>query len=386
MKFTAPRSALSEALSVVSRAVASRTTVPILSNILVEAGGDGLRLAATNLAFAVDCHLAANVEQPGAITLPGVLLVDAISKMTGAGVTIETDNAKMSAAIFCGEAKLTVRGLAAEDFPRTEIRDDGNSFEVDAGLLSSMLKQTTFAASDDWSRPNICCLNLLFGAKCLSFVATDGYRLALRCANLNHGIKPQSVLVRADTMVELGRVLAKADAEQPVVVQLAKDGRSIAFGVNGAGDTWFADFNAQTVDGKYPDYQAILPKTRDTTAAVHRETLLRAISVAKLFTQREKEGISMPVRLNIDAEGGRVEIRGDKSESGVGSDAVAADVKGKSLDFVIDANYLRDSLASIDDSQVVIEVTTPQRPICVRPYSAGPDEFKHVIMPIYKTT
>lgn len=384
MKFRCTRERLSQAVKMVGRAVSSRSTLPVLGNILIEAKDGEIRLAATNLAISIDCWIAGAVEKEGALTVPARLLGDVLGRLSAPDVSFETNDRTVSAVIKCGNAEVKLPGIDAQDFPQTQTAGDACA-EFDADTLAGMIDQVAFVASKDASRPIIECVNLTFGAKGLTMAATDGYRLAVRCAPAEHSLEDMTLLVTRQSILELGHLLGDADPKQPVIARLDAGHNRLSFAIQGkagapTGQAWRAEFSAQLTDAKYPDYKAIIPKGYKTTVGAHVATLVRALELARLLSEG-REG-SHAVCLSVDPAKNLLSISPRKTAIGSGTDAIDVEVQGSAIDLAVDSNYLIEVLSKIKDSQVVLETSDPKRPVSVRPFSSSPDEFVHVIMPM----
>jgi len=377
MKFRCTREKLAKAVSMVGRAVSSRSTLPVLGNILIEAKDGEIRLAATNLQISIDCWIAGTIEQEGAITIPARLFGDVLNRLAAPEVGIETNDKTVSAQIKCSNAVVKMPGIDADQFPQPQPQGEEGA-EFDAELLAGMIGQVAFVASKDASRPIIQCVNLTFSARGLTMAATDGYRLGVRCAPLEHTLGENTLLVIGSSMAELGGMLSHADPKQPVIARVDDGHNRLAFAVQGS--DWRAEFSAQLTDAKYPDYNMIIPKSCKTTVSAHAATLVRALELARLLSEGAER--SHAVCLSIDPNKNVLSISPRKAGKGSSSDAIDVEVKGPAIDLAIDSNFLIEVLSKIKDTQVVLEMSDPKRPVMVRPFSSSPDEFIHVIMPM----
>lgn len=376
MKLICEQHDLAKGIAIVQRAVASRSTLPVLGNILLETGEGQLRLTATNLELAIDCWIAAEVQEDGAITVPARLFGSMVSKLAAGTVSLADEAKTVHLHLTSGTFKAKLAGIRADDFPKTP-ELSGERIELDAQLLSEMIEHVAFNASRDASRPNLTCIQVRFG-RVLTMAATDGYRLGLRSCPLPEPASLGEVLVPATSMGELGRILASADLSKPVAVNVDEQ-RRIVFAVEGDEGFVRAELSAQLMAAKYPDYQAIIPKSSTTTVVVDNASLLRSLQMARLFANGEAQCITV----STQAKNG-LHILADDGLGGCSEETLEADVKGANVTFSVDVRYLLDVVGRLGNTQLAIELTRHDRPMKLRPADALPDEFVHVVMPIFK--
>lgn len=377
MQIVCVQQELAKVVSIVQRAVAARSTVAVLGNILLEANDGELRLAATNFEFGVNCWLRAEVVEAGAITVPARLLSDILGKLPVGRVTLTASPLTVALTVACGNFQATLAGLPAADFPQVHSEALRPTVELQVVAVREMIEQVAFVASRDESRWNLTCVQMQLGAR-LTLAATDGFRLGVRSCPLATPTAACELLVRATCMAELARLLADADPDQPLMLD-ATNARQVVFGMAGKGSFVRAEFVAQLVEAKYPDYQAIIPKSTTTTAGVNGAELLRSLQAARLFAQEDAQAVTICVGpddcLQVAAAG---------SLLGKSEDRLDAEVKGPPVATMFNVGFLIDLLSRLHGEQVVLELTNATRPVTVRPFHASPDEFVHVIMPIHR--
>lgn len=388
MKLHCNQTDLSKALSLVRRAVASRATLAILGNILLEAKGQELRLAATNLQFSIDCWIAADITKEGAITVPARLLAEMVGKLPGGKVSLELSERTQTLQLTCGAFAAKLAGLPAYDFPQSEPLDDpvelgveGTALELDATMLGGMLDTVVLAAARDQSRQNLTCVQVQLGER-LKLAATDGFRLSTRAANLEVEAQELELLIPAASMAELGSLLAHADTSasngKPLKLYIPARRNRVSFGITGKDGLLGATLAAQLMDAKYPDYQAIIPKSATTTVTVGAAALLRALQVARLFSKADFDAVT----LCADPASKRLIVSAADASMGNSSDALEAEVEGKEITIMLDNGFLIEMLGKLGDTQVLLEMTQPSRPMMLRPTHLLRDEFVYVVMPM----
>jgi DNA polymerase-3 subunit beta len=392
---------LAKGLSIVSRAVSSRSTLPVLGNILIEAKDNELRLAATNLEIGVNCWIGAKVDDEGAITVPAKLLSDFINNLPPERVEMELAVRTQTLHVRCARYDANMKGIDAADFPiiptaGTGAHNDdaaevleGTQIELETGGLRKMIDQVVFAASSDESRPTLTGVEVSFQTARLSMAATDGYRLSVRSVHLDKPFADENitVIVPARSLNELGRIIADADAERPVHALVTQARNQIIFQVWGKGDIRGAfhrvELASQLIDARFPDYRAIVPKSHTTRTVVDTAALLKAVRVAQLFARDNANIIRVAVIPGNGKTQGSVRLTATSAEMGDSVNELDALVEGNDLEIAFDARFLMDVLNQIDEPQVVLETTQSTRPGTIRPLGMGEDEFLHVVMPMH---
>ncbi len=393
---------LAKGLSIVGRAVSSRSTLPVLGNILIEARDNQLRLAATNLEIGVNCWIGAKVEDEGAITVPARLLTDFVGNLPPERVDMELAVRTQTLHLRCAKFEANMKGIDAADFPiiptigtgdaidSATVTLEGTRIELETTGLRKMVDQVIFAASTDESRPTLTGVEVSFKDGRITMAATDGYRLSLRSAPVNGTLPPEpmTVIVPAKSLGEFARISADADDSRPVQVIVTQARNQILFQIWGknlegkAGSFHRVELASQLIDARFPDYRAIIPKGHTTRTVVDTASLLKAVRVAFLFA-RDNANI---IRMRIDpANGGsgQVSLTATSAEMGDNVNELDAMVEGGELEIAFNAKYLIDVLTQIDQPQIVLETTQATRPGAIRPLGLGEDEFLHVVMPMH---
>ncbi|HMN28260.1 MAG TPA: DNA polymerase III subunit beta [Caldilineaceae bacterium] len=389
---------LAKGLAIVGRAVSTRSTMPVLGNILLEAKDNQLRLAATNREIGINCWLAAKVEDEGAITVPARLLAEFVNSLPPERIDMELAVRTQTLTLNCARYTANMKGIEAYVFPLIPTAGDGTwdptavidgvRLELESAGLRKMIEQVVFAASTDESRPTLTGVEVKFRDDRLTMAATDGYRLSIRSARLSQGLvpEPMTVIVPAKSLGELARISADADDTRPVQVIVTQARNQILFQLWGKGEEGRGAFHrvelvSELIDAKFPPYEGIIPKTHTTRTIVDTAALLKGVRVAFLFA-RDNANI---VRLHVlpAPGGGQVRLTAASNEMGDNVNEIDALVEGEDLDIAFDARFLIDVLSQIDQPQVVLETTQPTRPGAIRPVGMGQDEFLHVVMPMH---
>ncbi len=406
MRVSCHQENLAKGLSIVGRAVSSRTTMPVLSNILLEAKNNQLRLAATNREIGINCWIGAKVEDEGAITVPARLLSEFVNSLPPERIDMELAVRTQSLHLSCARFEANMKGIDAFEFPLipTAQGHDGNNgdsqnavpivdgvqMELETGGLRKMIDQVIFAASSDENRPTLTGVEVSFTGERLTMAATDGYRLSVRSVPLSHGLAEEkiTVIVPARSLGELARISADAAEERSVQVIVTQARNQILFQLWGKGEETRGGFHrvelvSELIDARFPDYRATVPKSYDTRTVIDTASLLKAVRVALLFARDNANIIRVSVAPGNGENMGQMRLTATSAEMGDNVSELDAMVEGHSVEIAFNAKYMIDVLSQIDQPQVVLETTQPTRPGTLRPVGMGAEEFLHVIMPMH---
>ncbi len=369
MKLTCLQENLAKGLSIVGRAVPSRTTMPILSNVLLATDHGQLKLAATNLELSVVHWVGSRVETDGAITIPARNFIDLMNSLPPDQVGLEMDAQTLSLDLRCGTVKATFRGISAEEFPLVPEANEGDGVAVEAGELRQGLEQAIFAASTDESHPVLTGVLVEFEGQMLTLAAADGFRLSVRHVPMVHPVPhPFSVIIPARALSELMRILG--GQEEPVEISTTPTHNQILFRMK---DTVL---NSQLIDGNFPDIRRIIPAAHRTRVILGREEWLQACKRAAIFAR----DVANIVRLQIAP--GEMTVSAASTEAGEGSTLLAANVAGDPLEIAFNVRFLIDVLSALDTPQVALELNAPTNPGVIK--AVGEEEaFTHVVMPMH---
>ena len=365
MKLSLTQENLHKALSIVSRVASTRSNLPVLSNILLSTSANRLRLAATNLEIGVNYWIGCKVEQEGSITVPARLFSEFIATLPSQN--IELSQKDLSLAVKAPGVESTINGISADEFPLIPELKTEPVLELPVEALQEALTQVVIAASQDEARPILTGVYIYSEEKSLVLVATDSYRLAEKRLKLAKPPKePVAVIVPARTMQELGRVLAEASGT--VKVYLGENQVMFATGN--------VELTSRLIEGKFPDYRQIIPKSTETSVDIDTAELTRITKVASLFA-RENAG---SVRLDIKSSG-QLAVVSNPSQVGENTSTADCSVSGEDGEISLNARYLTDALGVIKTEQVLLSLSGKLNP-CVLAPSEKPADYLHIIMPL----
>lgn len=361
MKLQVTQENLNRALGSVARVANTRNALPILANVLVKTSNNRLSLSATNLDIAITHYIGAKVADEGSITVPARLMQDFISSLPSGIINLELKETKLS--ITTDQYQSTVNGIVADDFPVMPAITGGQSWTVPGSLLKKTLQQVVFAASNDETRPVLTAVLLHTSEGSLYMAATDSYRLAER--KLNANTEDIRLLVPATALQDLLRIIGDGNDD----VQMTHDDQQILFQV---GDV---ELVTRLVEGKYPDYQKLIPSTFATTATLKRADFVNVTKVSSLFA-RESAG---SVTIEVDEESQSLSIRSVASQLGENTAQAAAKTTG-SDSITLNSKYLLDALNAVNGDEVTFGFNGKlEATLLTDPSNA---DYKHVIMPL----
>ncbi len=368
---------LHRGLSTVSRAIQARPTLPILANVLLATDDDArLQLSATNLELGITAWIGAKVEQRGQITVPARTLQELVSTLPPERVDMELDPRTLTLHLACGAKSANIKGMDANEFPLMPAFDTERALTIKASTFKEMIEHVAFSAAKEDNRPTLTGVMMHFDQGILTLAAADGYRLAVRTGPLEFGpgsAPSDPLIVPARTLLELARIIGPDDEEVQIGLP---DGRGqVMFNLDSV------LIVSQLIEGKFPDYQAIIPRNYQTQVLAYTDELLQACRSSEVFAKDS----SYTARVLIEPSGsatvpGRVIVAGRSQEKGDAEAPLDATVDGQAVEIAFNIRYLIDVLSVIREDQVLLETSGPTAPGVVRP--AGRDDFIHVIMPM----
>ncbi len=365
MKFECNQQLLTKALNIVSKAVTSRTTIPILKGILLEVSEDGkLKMSASDLDITIEETVEIESGISGSIVVQSKLFGDIIRKLPNATVSVELVDTNV--VIKCMNSEFSIIGLSADEFPSIKnIEENQEYITFDKTILKEMIRKTSFAASVDESKGVITGILIELLNDAINMVAIDGYRMAItREAMVN--LEEKNVIISAKIMNEISKILSEASEEENVNL-LLNDKKAI-----------FIIGNVKVVlrllDGEFIKYKDVLPKDNKIKVKVNRNDLMESIERASLLS---KEGKNNLIKFAIKDT---IVTITSKSEEGNVREEVIINKEGEDLDIGFNAKYVLDVLKSIDDEEIYMFFNTSITPCLVEPVNG--DSFEYLILPV----
>lgn len=363
---------LARGLSVVSRAVSSRSSLPVLANVLLKTEDAGLKLTATNLEIGITYWVPGKIDEDGATTVPAKLLTDLVNSLpSGDKVELEVA-AGDTLHLKSGRFQTHIKGIDADEFPAIQTAGDRPTTRIAQNVLRRALSEVAFAAASDEARPILTGVLARFEGDQLTLAAADNYRIAVKTVPILDAVPETSVVIPARALNELARVLA--DVDDPVDVVLAGARNQVLFHLDGI------DLVSRLIDGQFPNYQQVMPQSHATRAVLDREELLRAVRPAALIAH-ESANI---VKLQIGGEGETGITVSANAEVGDHVGQVEAEVEGDATTIAFNARYLADVLTNVSAEQFALELNGPLSPGVFKPI--GDERYVHVVMPVRTTS
>lgn len=366
LRITAAKDELVQALGVVSRAVSTRTSVQILSGILLEAGAGELRVAATDMELSLRATLAAQIEGDGAIVLPGKTLVDIVRLLPSDEVAIEHRPTESVVHVTSGSAAYTLHTYNPEDFPRLPDVASVQTFAVEREALLETIQRVARAASRDESRPVLTGILVQFAGGRLTMAATDSYRLAVKETELGGSAPDLEAIVPSRALQELARIATAGDS-----VEVGVHENQVVMGT-GAGDGGGYWLTTRRIDGQFPNYRQLLPEQFEHELTIPRSEVLDVVRRASVMIQR-----ATPLQLRFVE--GELTVIARTHEVGESKESMPVAFTGEALEIGFNADFLREGLESVDGDDVRFKLISPLRPAVLQ---GDGDEFTYLVMPI----
>ncbi|CAN5776157.1 DNA polymerase III subunit beta [soil metagenome] len=367
VKLSVMQENLARGLSVVSRAVSTRSTLPVLANVLLRTEDAGLKLTATNLEIGITSWVPGRIETDGALTVPARLITDVVAGLpAGERVDLEVEGTTLR--LKAGRYQTHLRGIDAEEFPVIPAAGDRPTTRVSQRLLRQALSEVAFAAASDEARPILTgVLTKLVGDR-LTLAAADNYRIAVKDLPILDPVEETILVVPARSYQELMRILN--DTDDPVELMLASSKSQVLFQVEGT------ELVSRLIDGQFPNYQQVLPTSHSSRAVVDRDELLKAVRLSALIAS----SAANVVRLKVGEAASSAITIAAAADVGDAEGEVEAAIEGDAVAIAFNARYLTEALQNIDGAQLALEFSGPLSPGVIKPVD-DPD-YVHVIMPV----
>ncbi len=375
MRVTCLQENLHRALGTAGRAVATKSTLPILGNFLLNASQDQLVITATNLEMGIRYTIPAKVQEEGRVTLQARVLNDFVASLSSGEMELLNDQGPLTVLVKQGNTQAHVRGIDPDDFPPlTEHADEGTRFEVDPAILREAIEHVVFAAASDDSRPVLAGVQLEVKGDKLQLAAADGFRMSVRTVTLDHPLADEvSIIIPARAMGEMSRVLS--DASEPARISITPNQTQLYLSLP---DMVFV---TRLIDGTFPDLKQIIPTTWNTRSVVLRDTVLDAARRAAIFARSANDVVKFEIQPPSDSlEMGQVTITANAADTGDNRDDIDAQVEGEPTQIAFNGRYLTDVLSVMRGSSVAFELQGANAAGVIK--SEGSDDFVHVIMPM----
>ena len=349
MKFTITREKLQEGLVAVAASVPTKTTLPVLSNILVEATSDGLRLSGTDLDIAVSTTVAAAVEQEGGITLPARKLVEIVRELPSASIKVSASG-EQRVSIECGKAKFKLLGLPREEFPAFPSVSFDGGWQVKAQELHKLISHVAFAASTEESRPILNGVLWELKPERMRMVATNGHRLAKMDVPVTGGSTTADLIVPPKALEQIRR-LFPGDED----LQIARSDNHLGF------RTATTQVFTRLIEGPYPNYEQVIPRENDKAATVDRSTLSSALRRMSIVASDQTH------RIRLAFTSGACKLSVQTPDLGEAQEEIAVTYDGDPLEIGFNATYLLEILKYMPTDEIRLTLKAPERAVTCEP-------------------
>ncbi|WP_309397259.1 DNA polymerase III subunit beta [Cerasicoccus maritimus] len=372
MKFKIHRDHFATGLQQVLNVVGSRATMPILSNVLIQAEGNQLSLTTTNLDLGIRCRIKAEVEQPGGITLPVRKLATIVRALPNSEIEVDASSGNQ-AKITSGGSLFRIMGISEDEFPPLPSFADQHIFNLPQDDVVGMLKNVSYAQSKDENRYILNGVFFQFRDNQMTLVATDGRRLAL-CSKEVEVVEDNAgdLILPAKTVDELQRLLGQGET-----VKITFSDRQVAFEIQIAtdDDSGLVDsiyLVSKIVEGKYPDYKQVIPKETENRIKIERELLAECVQRAALVTSDKNNSVKLKLSDNL------LEITGSSPEYGESHESMAISYESAEVTVAFNPQFLLDPLKALAQDEVYFEFKDELSPGVFKTL----DSFLCVIMPL----
>ena len=376
MKFIVQRSQLLASVQDVMKAISSRTAIPILTGMKIEAKETGIVLTGSDSDVSIESHIPAEEDgmvyvediEPGQIVLQARYFSEIVRKLPESTIEINVDK-QLQVTIRSGKAEFNLNGQDAEEYPHLPKLNTDDSFELPIDLLKSVIKQTVFAVSTMETRPILTGVHLKLEEHKLQFTATDSHRLASREIPVEDANTSfSSVVIPGKSLNELSKILD--DTEESIDISVTDN--QILF------RTKHLNFLSRLLDGNYPETSRLIPEEEKTVMHVNTRDLLHTIDRASLLAKEDRNNV---VRLTTLEGNTAIQISSNSPEIGHVEEEMAVDsISGEELKISFSSKYMMDALKAIESDEVKIAFTGAMRPFVLRP--ANDEPIIQLILPV----
>lgn len=361
MKFSINQSELNTTLSVVSKGAATRSTLPILSGILIKAAENILTLETTNMDQSIRCSCPALIEEEGQAVVPAKLFGDVIKNLPDAAIHFSYSDD--SATILCDTSSFSLKTLDAADFPSFPIIEELNTIQIPFKTFSSMVRRVARVVSRDDSRPILSGVLIDVHENKIRMVATDSYRLALEEHELESAQEEFSAVISGTFLNDL----ANLPAEYELIDFALSENQIIARYGN-------YTFINRRIEGNYPNYNQLLPDSYTTKADFNTKQLLDAAKRVSLVTNN-----TAPIRLDINFGSKTTQLSSTTQDIGAAQETITSDVEGEDVQIAFNAHYLIDGLSSFSENEISLNLQGSVKPGIFRNKE---NNYLYLIMPV----
>ena len=375
MKVSCLQENLAKGLSLVSRAVAARSTLPVLGNILLATDNGQLRLSATNLELGITCWIGAKIEEEGSITVPAKTFVDLVNTLPQEQVNLDLTARTQTLNLTCGRTQAHIKGIDSQEFPLIPSLDRDAAIELNVEDFREMISQVTFAAATDEARPILTGVLARIEGGVLKLEAADGFRLAVRKGHLSSAPSASvNAVIPARALAELGRLIT---ADEPVHMSLPPGRGQVIFRHDSV------ELVSQLIEGAFPDLTAVIPKNYTTRTVLSTDAFRKACRTSDIFAREAAHTARIKVKPGTDLIPGHVSISATSAETGDNVAEIDATVEGIPVEIAFNVKYLVDVLNVLPTQNVALETSQATSPGVIKPVGPGDENYLYVCMPMH---
>jgi DNA polymerase III subunit beta len=365
MKLKITRDNLQQGLAAVGASIPTRTTLPVLSNILIEVGTDSVAMSGTDLDIAVSVTVPAEVDEPGSLTVPAKKLQELARELPEHPVRLSTRGDRLE--LTCGRATFRLNGMPRDEFPTFPAVDFSKSWKIQGRVLQELIRQTSFAVSTEESRPILNGVLWQLAEGEMRMVATNGHRLArMRVPSTSADAPKADLIVPPKALAQVERLFSGDDE-----IEVARSENHIGFRKDGT------QVYTRLIEGPYPNYEQVIPKDNDKFAVADRNQLIQVLRrmavVASDQTHRVRLGFtSNTVRFAVETP-----------DLGEAHEDLEVEYDGEPLDIGFNASYLLEVLRYMPTDEIRLTFRAPERAATIEPSAAdGAPDYLCLVMPL----
>ena len=375
MKVSCLQQNLNRALSIVGRAVASRSNLPVLQNVKISTESEMLVLTATNLDIAITTRIGAQVEQEGAITIPARLLTDFVNSLPDDRIDIELSTDPLSVSRKCQRFEANINGTDPEEFPPIPTVDEGSTIKVDPQTLRETIAYVAFAAATEDSRPVLTGIKAEIEDDRFTFAAADGFRLAIYEGTLSEPMaEPMEFIIPARAMQEVGRLIGSDNSEVEFTVTSSGTHALFKMGT--------IEIVSQLMPGSFPNFRSLIPESHKNRVVVSQTDFMRAVKTSSIFARDGSGIVRIQIQDEEDKKGLSVASRAEELGDNFGEidGTIEGEIDEESR-IAFNNKYLSEVLDVLGDGEIAFEMTSSSSPGVIR--ALDKDGYTHVIMPMF---
>lgn len=366
MKITCAKSELTNALSIVSKAIASKPQTPILAGIFMRAENNILELHATNNEIGLVCRIPIEIEEPGQLVVSGRYFLEVIRKLPGDSLTLSYNRTEKIINITSNQSNFTLLSMNAAEFPTVKEIESNVQFTIKDTILRSLIKKTVFACSKDESRPVFTGCYLEVADNKVTMAATNMHRLAVKYEQFAEPLGNIKVIIPANILQEL---LHNMTSDIPTDVQVSCNFNQISFSFDNIYMT------SRLIEGAYPDYNYVIPPNHDTLVVLDSAEFNAAVDRVSLISKAGDYNV-----IKMEFANGQLHITSNNPEVGNAEETIPASIEGPEVTIAFNAQYLIDVLKIIDSKNCELRLTKPLAPMTVK--EEKDDAFIYVVTPV----